>query len=65
MRMVGMDKNRTREALSEALMNLGKVANNDYDISRDFLFLEILLDIRDELSQQGKKQGEVKWASKL
>lgn len=37
----------------------------NYETCRDRIFLEVLLDIRDELHRLNTSQGQIKWASKI
>ena len=63
---------RDRKTLTDAMQEIAeKFKDTDfrymyrYGIDRDSLFLEVLLDIRDELRSIKKTQGDSKWGTKL
>lgn len=58
---------RTREDILKDLQQLQEKATHDQimEAERDNLFMEVLLDIRDELRRIRQNQGEAKWSSKL
>jgi len=66
-----MDKDRTvlEDVMKRITEQFGKTESSykqqEYEIDRDQLFLEILLDIRDELIYIRRLQGHSKWSSHL
>ena len=59
---------RDRKTLTDAMQEISlkfEDTNQGYVSDRDLLFLEVLLDMRDELRKIRQTQGDSKWSPKL